>query len=345
MKWRWVFLLTFVFIFLNGCNNEDPEAGREQEPQQEKNVTETEEEAAFYPLSGEAAEGKINQRPVAVMVNNHPKARPQSGLHEADVVYEVLAEGEVTRFLAIYQSKQPEIIGPVRSARDYYVDLSKGFNSIYVSHGWSPGAQEKLESGEADFVNGLFYDGSLFWRADHAKAPHNSYTSYKNILKGAEKDEISTEGSAEPFTFYTEEELSSIEGEKVDKVSVPFGKSKIYESTYQYNKSLNKYERLSNGEQTIDRETKDPVLISNVFIVEANHDIKDQQGRRTIDLESGGQGLLLQGGGAKGVNWENRDGRIVPVSAGELVKFVPGMTWICIVPDYSMITIEPAKGE
>ena len=78
------------------------------------------------------------------MVNNHPKARPQSGLHKADIVYEILAEGDVTRFLPYFQSEKPENIGPVRSARDYYIDLAKGLNALYIAHGYSPEAKKCL---------------------------------------------------------------------------------------------------------------------------------------------------------------------------------------------------------
>ena len=85
---------------------------------------------------------EVEGRAVAVMVNNHPAARPQSGLNKADIVYELLAEGDVTRFLAIFQSEQPDNMGPVRSARDYYIELAKGFDSLYIAHGNSPDAEE-----------------------------------------------------------------------------------------------------------------------------------------------------------------------------------------------------------
>ncbi len=89
-------------------------------------------------------------RAVAVMINNHPKARPQSGLNKADIVYEILAEGDITRFLAVFQSEKPANIGPIRSARDYYIELAKGFNALYIAHGYSPEAKKMLEQGYVD---------------------------------------------------------------------------------------------------------------------------------------------------------------------------------------------------
>ncbi|CAM5214030.1 hypothetical protein UACE39S_04412 [Ureibacillus acetophenoni] len=73
---------------------------------------------------------EANMRPIIATINNHPAARPQSGLGSADVVYEMLAEGDVTRFLALYQSELPEKIGPVRSARDYFIEIALGLDAL-----------------------------------------------------------------------------------------------------------------------------------------------------------------------------------------------------------------------
>ena len=140
-------------------------------------------------------------RAVAVMINNHPLARPQSGLNKADIVYEMLAEGDVTRFLAVFQSEQPENVGPVRSARAYYIELAKGFNSLYIAHGYSPEAKEMLDNGYIDNLNGMVYDGTLFQRASFRKAPHNSYITYDNILKGAKQKGYEMEKAQLPLTF------------------------------------------------------------------------------------------------------------------------------------------------
>src|SRR5699024_4509176 len=91
-------------------------------------------------------------------VNNHPKARPQSGLSQADVVFEILAEGSITRFLAIYQSEEPEVVGPVRSAREYYFDLANGYDAIYVYHGAANVADDMLQKRGVENIDGTSYD-------------------------------------------------------------------------------------------------------------------------------------------------------------------------------------------
>lgn len=326
-----------MLIIISACSTKEEQRSVENtdsNQKEEKPVVAEVEEKVTYPLTGlKVEETELNQRPIAVMINNHPSARPQSGLHKADVVYEVLAEGSITRFLAIFQSEVPDIIGPVRSAREYYVDLSKGYDALYISHGWSPTAKEKLEAGEADYLNGLFYDGTLFWRADHRKAPHNSYISSENIKKGAKSNHYEITTEVEPFEFLSEEEVVNLKGEPANKFVIKYDNSQTWHATYKYNQTKQSYSRFSNNEQTVDLESEDPIQLSNVFVVEMEHNAIDDYGRRGINLTSGGKALLFQNGLMQEVEWENRDGRILPVKDGELIKFVPGRTWINVVPD------------
>jgi hypothetical protein len=333
MKKRIVLMaLLSVTLSLSACNKKEETTANnpKREEVAVENVQKRETFEHKFPLTGIETNEPVNQRAVAVMINNHPNARPQSGLHKADLVYEVLAEGNITRFLAIYQSEKPEIIGPIRSARDYYVDLSKGFNAIYICHGWSPKAKEKLEAGEVDSLNGLFYDGTLFWRADFRKAPHNSYISFKNILKGAEEKNYETKQELASLPFLTETE--NLEGEPAEAVTIAYSTKDTEKVEYVYDSSKQKYKRYSGGEQTVDRESSTPILLDNVLIVEMEHQIIDNDGRRGINLTSGGKGYLLQKGIVKEIEWKNVNGRILPFINGEKAGFVPGKTWINIIP-------------
>ncbi|MFD2683055.1 DUF3048 domain-containing protein [Bacillus seohaeanensis] len=323
-------LSTFALV---GCSSEvDDEKEKVEQGTVEPGNNEQVEEAAFqFPLTGERTKQEPEVRSVAVMVNNHPKARPQSGLSQADIVYEVLAEGEITRFLAIFQSEKPEKIGPVRSARDYYIDLAKGYDSLYIAHGYSPKAREMLRGGSIDNLNGIEYDGSLFKRASDRVAPHNSYISYTDIVRGAEDKEFEMSTPPENLSFLEKEE--KITGEMVESVTVSYFDNPLFEVVYQYNEEKGKYERYSNGEQTIDYETGEPVLLENIFIAETAHKVVDSAGRRNIDIQSGGEAYLLQEGKMQQVEWENEGGKILPYKDGEQVPFVKGSTWINIIPD------------
>jgi len=327
-KWLLIFAVAAAVV-LSACTKERvPEKGSESPAE---NKPEAVEKPSYpFPLTGLLSEEKPSHRAIAVMINNHPKARPQSGLQKADVVIEALAEGGITRFLAIFQSEFPERIGPVRSARDYYIRLAKGFDGLFVFHGWSPEAKKLIESQYIDSLNGLFYDGTLFQRVAFRKAPHNSYISYKSILKGAEKAGCDLDTPPAPYRFLSGGE--TVEGEDVRSVAVSYSTDDFL-VRYEYDPAAEKYKRYSGGAQTVDYDTGDPVLLDNVLIVEMDHaSLNDGSGRIAIDLESGGRGYLLQKGKMRKIRWENVNGRIVPYDGTEQARLVPGKTWINIVP-------------
>ena len=330
LKKSWL-MLVLIFVVLTGCSGNKEETIIEKPKDTDEEVVDTK-PLNTYPLTGVGTDEEVDHRAVSVMINNHPKARPQSGISKADIVYEVLAETNITRFLAIYQSEFPENIGPIRSARDYYIELAKGYESLYIFHGWSPDAKKLIQSDYIDHLNGLTYDGTLFKRSSERKAPHNSYTTYENILKGAEKEGYKMEGNTPAYTFFNDDETGLISGEEYTVANISYG-SADYDVTYKYDAATEKYTRYTAGVKTEDDETEDPVLLDNILIVEAVHKVIDNKGRRKIDLSSGGDAYLLQKGKRLEIKWENKDNRIVPVSGGTEVKLVKGKTWINIIPD------------
>jgi hypothetical protein len=333
---KWAVAMAAVLLLLAGCSNQDK---AKETVMKEKTVTKKEqkpeEKTSFpytFPLTGQGSDISTDGRAVAVMVNNHPLARPQSGLNKADIVYEILAEGDITRFLAVFQSEKPENIGPVRSARKYYMEIAKGLNALYVNHGTSLEAENMIKSGYIDDLDGMFYDGTLFKRASFRKAPHNSYITYENILKGAKQKHYTMETTPPAFQFMTEEESNKVTGNDALKVMINYSPNHISDSSFEYDPSLGKYKRFTGEDQTVDLETKEPILIDNIFIIEASHQVADSVGHRSIDLHSGGKAYLLQKGKVNEVDWAFRNGRIVPIKNGEEVPFVQGHTWVNIVP-------------
>jgi hypothetical protein len=333
---KWAVAVITVLLLLSGCSNKEKTNGTVKK---EKHVTKEEKKTEeknplpyIFPLTGKASATETDGRAVAVMVNNHPDARPQSGLNKADIVYEILAEGDITRFLAVFQSDKPVNIGPVRSARAYYLELAKGLNALYIAHGYSPEAKEMIDKGYIDNLNGMVYDGTLFKRASFRKAPHNSYITYENVLKGAKQNNYSMDKNPPAFTFMTEEDSQKITGDEANSVKITYSSSHISDSTFEYDPSAHKYKRFSGGEQTIDFDTKEPILIDNIFIIETSHEVVDSSGHKEIDLESGGKGYLMQMGRVNVVDWKNQDGRIIPVKNGAAVPFVQGHTWVNVVP-------------
>ncbi|MBT2694238.1 DUF3048 domain-containing protein [Bacillus sp. ISL-55] len=343
MRKKWIAVLAAAMVLTAGCSSKETEKKEATEHKEKEikvdEVVAPEELPYQFPLTGVGTAEESSDRAVAVVVNNHPKARPQSGLHKADVVHEVLAEGDVTRFVAIFQSEHPEKIGPVRSAREYFIDLASGFDSFFIAHGYSPEAKEMLESGAIDNINGMQYDGTLFKRADFRKAPHNSYITYKNIVKGAETRGYALDEAPAAAVFLSSEEADVLEGTPAGEFMVKYG-SPSFDAIYEYDADEQKYHRFNGSEETVDLETKDPVLLDNILVVQMDHQVIDSAGRRVIDMESGGKGYLFQKGKVNEIQWKNEAGRIIPYKDGAKAGFVPGKTWINIVPSISDVSFD-----
>lgn len=332
---KWTVILAAFLLLLSGCSAKETVKQPDKEKvvdKGEKNVEEEKENPYFFPLTGIGSEAKTDGRAIAVMVNNDPKARPQSGLHKADIVYELLAEGDVTRFMAVFQSEKPDNIGPVRSSRAYYIELAKGLDAFYVAHGYSEEARKLLESNYVDNINGMVYDGTLFKRSSSRKAPHNSYITYENVLKGAAEKKYSMVKSPPSFTFMSNEESKNITGSDAKSVMISYSRNALSNAVYEYDEALAKYKRFSGGEQTIDLDSKEQILLDNIFIIETAHQVVDEVAHKKIDLVSGGKGYLLQKGKVNEVEWANKNGRIVPIKDGKEVPFVQGKTWVNVVP-------------
>lgn len=288
----------------------------------------------MYPLTGEKTKEDVDRRVVSVMVNNHPKARPQSGLSEADIVFEMLAEGDITRFLALYQSKEPKVVGPVRSAREYYFDLADGYDALYVYQGAADFINDMIKERGIDYLNGAKFDddGKLFKRESFRKSPHNSYLQFKAVPKVAESEGYEMEKMIDPLPFLNEDELQSLSGHSAEHIEINYSSGGADTVMYDYDEQTETYIRSNNGEKTVELDTNDPIEIDNVFVIETHHEVIDDEGRRAIDLESGGNAYLIQKGQVNDVQWERQKGRLIPVKDGEPIGFVPGKTWVNVVP-------------
>ena len=339
MRWcsKYAWFLT-ASLLLVACGDKEgvvDEAVAEEESDIIEEPVEQEEQELTYklPFTGEMVAEESKQRPVLVTINNQPEARPQSGLQEADIVFEMLAEGEGTRLLALYQSEMPETVGPIRSARKYFIDVAKGLDAFYIAHGYSPEAKTMLNKGTVDHINGMQYDGVYFKRASHRKAPHNSYLSQENFELAAEKLKLDLEADDfVAYSFYENDENVKI-GMAAPAINVKISNAKSYQSRFVYVEAEGTYERLQGGSFTIDEQSDERVAIANLLFFEIPHRVVDQDGRRELNLTVGGRAYIAQNGMMREVEWENRNGQLVAIeSDGSDVLLVPGQTWVHFVP-------------
>ncbi|SOB98947.1 hypothetical protein SAMN05880501_102127 [Ureibacillus xyleni] len=329
-----VMIALFSTILLVGCGDKE-EAEKVEESVDEETIPVTEEVELPYvtPFTGEKIANEVTMRPIIATINNHPDARPQSGIASADIVYEMLAEGNITRLLALYQSEIPEIIGPIRSARDYFIEIAAGLDAFYIAHGYSPEAQTMLMNGFVDNINGMAYDGTIFKRSSDRVAPHNSYIPGENIELAAEKVNASLLYQEKvSYNFYEPDESAKM-GIEATSVEINYGGSSSFNSLYTYNADTKTYSREAGSVETTDNLTGEPIALSNVLFFEMDHSIIDSAGRLEIDITSGGTAYVFQQGIMREVLWENVDGVLKAVETdGSEVKLVPGQTWIHFVP-------------
>lgn len=303
---------------------------------------------AVNPLTGEQyanedAEAWINERPLAVMVNNYIDARPQSGLVDADLVYEIVAEGGITRFLAFFLDTTPEKIGPVRSTRDYYLTLVKELGDAMIMHiGWSPQALEAIETWP---VRSLGRGGGTFWR-DNPRDVAIEHTAYTN---GVELREIGRnlgwEGTREIDVWVFKEGSDKYnEYPEATDLSIDFWFEGDYSAIFKYNPENNSYLRSmgydseGNPVPHSDQETNEQIEVQNVivqFVAESPVE-GDDKNRLSYELIGSGTGLIFIDGRVVEATWtkETRDGRTTFYDTnGEQIQFNRGQFWISVVPD------------
>lgn len=273
-------------------------------------------------------------RPLAVVIENHTNSRPQSGLTDADFIYETLAEGGITRFLAIYQTRQPKEIGPVRSARPYFNFLANYWNAAYAHVGGSTIALNELNSNvyrKLDDINQFFY-GDYFYRAKDRPAPHNAYTSVELIRQLMSDKKWD---NWQPFKFADFASTSTDQLQlATTEISAKFFAAN-YAVKFTYDPTTNSYKRTNGGEPAIDKNNNLQISPMNVlvqFVEDYSVPLETTTGLG-LHLEKGGSAVLFNNGTATSGNWSYSNGAVsYTASDNQPFKFTPGQTWIILMP-------------
>lgn len=353
MTWKngWragLLLLLAMVIILAGCGQPKPEP--EPEPKrepiiEEEDTPEPEPEVIYpytYPLTGSGTYEQLEDRPILVLVENHRDARPQSGLIHADIVYEILAEGEITRFAAVFHSEQPEVIGPIRSLRPYYAEIGAGWDAMIVHAGYSPAAKKMVQERRLDHFDEIYGDGAYYWRSKERYAPHNLYSSVELIRKGQTNKGMRTEWKQPAAIPFADKDVE-IQGEQADYVRVEYLLG--YHVEYKYDEENEIYLRHMLGEPHVDKETEEQITASNILVIETSHRVLDDVGRRDVNVFGPGSGWLIQKGVAREIDWERVDGIIRPYIDGEEVPLIPGKTWVQVISPGLEVTFDEDEEE
>lgn len=293
------------------------------------------------------ARGVLTQRPVLVMIDNHPDAYPQSGLDHAAVVFEALAEFGVTRFIAVLApgiTRDVGKIGPVRSTRVYFAQWAMGFHALYAHAGGSPQGLELVESTD-QLVNldALHGDASeYFVRSADRDAPHNLYTSSAELARAArDKGVADFSDPAIGFLFKTDA------AESLRPKQQQLGYFFIYkedDAGWTYDPKTNGYYRVRRGQPARDAETGEQLWTKNVVVMEVQEAkiAGDEKGRIEQQVVGSGRARVFIDGIEREVTWR-KDAAAAPLgfflADGEEVRFNAGPIWIAAVPDLANLTV------
>jgi hypothetical protein len=294
------------------------------------------------PIDGQPISTELmGQRPLAVMVENSPNARPQSGLNEASVVYEAITEGGITRFLAIYSHGVPEIIGPVRSARPHFIHFAREYDAAFVHCGQSQEALEMLVSTPQIYdLDQMKYD-KPFWRDRSRRAPHNLYTSADKLRAFVAQKRWSGMPTTLPV-FASDRVLKN--GEPAETINIDFNGGVKYKLRFVYDAERNGYLRYMDGKLHVDRETNEPVVAKNILVQRVESQQYPGSAHQTYDVSviGNGEGIFISNGRQLSMEWKKRwSGSITAYtdSRGNSLPFQPGQTWVEVLPLEGKVSI------
>ena len=289
----------------------------------------------------EVSQQLVNTRPIAVMFPTDASAQPQYGIGSADVLYEILEEGNMSRQMGIVSDwvNLPKI-GNIRSCRNYYTMLSKEWDAILVHFGGVPYMKMTIDAKDLNNISGAQSYGSgggtpgasAFFRTKDKSAPHNAYTTGPNVYNASKKLGYKL-GNRMKLTHvgFGQQDMSS--GLVANKVSLAklFPYSQPY---FQYDASTGQYKKYLRGKPQTDGNTGKQLTFSNVIVYAANHKVLDKKGYLDVSLLSNGSGWFITKGKAIEITWSKKDlyePTIYRNKAGSIIKLSPGHTYIGVV--------------
>ena len=275
---------------------------------------------------------------VGTMIDNIPDVPTQAGINDAKIVYEAMAEGGVTRYLAIFDASQEvSQVGPIRSARRYFLDWIQEYgDAMYMHVGGSPEALTFLKQSDIFDVNEFGW-GTYFWRSEERTPPHNVLTSssrWQTILEKTKDDH--------PIEKWEGWKFGDLTGSasRTESVLIPYFSN--YKILWKYDASTGKYERFVNERADVDS-NKVQLFAHNIIIQSTATKVLDEVGRRKIETVGSGEALVFRNGKIILGKWskENMRSRTKFLgNDGKEILLAPGKTFVQILPDENFSQIK-----
>lgn len=284
-------------------------------------------------------------RPYAIMINNLGVARPlQSGLQDAMIIYEMIVEGGLTRYMAVFQDQNTERIGSIRSARHYFLDYALENDAIYVHHGNSPQAASDFSTLKVDRIS---VDATKTgWRDKtlNVSTEHTLFTNIEKLNNGIKS--IRTERNKDYLLNYSIDPVDlSLKEDAIVANSVEIVYSGSVTSSYEYDSENKVYKRSVNKKAHTDYVTKNQYTFKNIITYQVkNSRLNDGSGkdRQTLDNVGSGTGYYITNGYAIPITWTKNsrsEQTIYKYMNGEEIDVNDGNTFIQIQPQDKKLTI------
>lgn len=289
-------------------------------------------------------EGTVEKYPLAVVIENSVDAWPISGIAQANLVWEAPAEAGIPRLLAIFaDGNDVPKIGPVRSARPYFVDWAEEFQALFAHVGGSPEALNLIPSRAVLDLN-EFSRGDYFWRASDRPRPHNMYTSTELLKKAVENFSGQFARILHYDAWLYKDDVVRGKRSEPHDIVIDFGKP-LYEIRWAYDPERNAYLRFQNDRPYFDA-NGEQVAAKNVVVFVVDIAILDEEGRRRIKTVGEGNATVFVDGARINGRWERLDRKARTRffdTNGVEVEFNAGQTWIEVVRDDEQVLIEAVE--
>ena len=338
-KYISLMLVLFILAF-SGCGKKQENEKADPKDKQTSSVSEKSDDPFLMSMDNDS-------RPVAVMIDNDgPSSRPQIGLEDAYMLYEVIVEGGASRIMAVFKNASHiEKVGPVRSTRHYFLDFALEHDAINCHAGWSPKATQDIPALGVNNINGIQgSDGTNFYRdSTYDNTWHNLYTTLSKIVKYAEdKKGYETKSDVVHTSYNGKDTDLDDDAQPATEIQLPY--STLYKVVYKYNEKDKNYTRYI-GQREHMSQTGKALTAKNIIIYSLkNYPLQDGENkdRQEVETVGSGEGYYVTNGKAVKINWSKPSRKAkttYTLENGEELKLNPGNTYVQIMPLSASITI------
>lgn len=340
MKYKAAFILTLCLAFIfSGCSGESPSSSNPSSSESSSSESSSASKQIYYaPYTGEYVTKEEAQKPAFLaIIENYKAARPQSGFTSADIVFEAMTEGGITRCLALFQKDDCDKIGPIRSMRTYFLDIAYEYNLPFAHCGGSHDALDRIKNESRLMSMNQFSYGSYYWRDRAIKVrEHSLYSSTDKLRSLAQSKGYAHQPSSN--LKFDAGYWNGSGGSAANNITIKFSSS--YTASYEFRDGL--YYKSMNGIPTLNKEDKRPVAVTNVVIQNVKYRSRPGELYLDADLAGSGGGYIISNGKALAVTWSRNSlesNTIFRDEAGNEVPLNPGRTWWHLLNDTAELTI------